>query len=68
MSTFGKTCSSTLGLCALALVFLSVKSVSAQTCLTASDMGEAPRSALVNTAKRYFDMAARDDAGLRYRL
>jgi hypothetical protein len=62
MSTFGKTCSSTLGLCAVALVFLSVKSVSAQTCLTASDMGEAPRSALVNTAKRYFDMAARGDA------
>jgi hypothetical protein len=62
MNTFRKSWASTLGLCAVALVFLSVKSVSAQTCLTASDMGEATRSALVNTAKRYFDMAARDDA------
>jgi hypothetical protein len=62
MSTFGKTCSSTLGLVVVVLIFVSVKSVSAQTCLTASDMGEATRSALVNTAKRYFDMAARGDA------
>src|SRR4029077_5709121 len=37
-----------------------------QTCLTASDMDEATRTALVNTAKRYFDMAARgDSASLR---
>jgi len=38
----------------------------AQTCFTASDMDEAARAVLVNTAKRYFDMAARgDSAGLR---
>jgi hypothetical protein len=38
----------------------------AQTCFTASDMDEPTRSALVNTAKRYFDMAARgDSAALR---
>src|ERR1700686_126158 len=38
----------------------------AQTCLTASDMDEPTRAALVTTAKRYFDMAARgDSAGLR---
>src|SRR5579864_9328670 len=38
----------------------------AQTCLTAGDMDEPTRSALVNTAKRYFEMAARgDSAGLR---
>src|SRR2546430_17046701 len=37
-----------------------------QTCLTATDMDEATRAALVNTAKRYFDMAARGDlASLR---
>ena len=34
----------------------------AQTCFTASDMDEATRAALVNTAKRYFDMAARGDS------
>src|ERR1700674_59794 len=38
----------------------------AQTCFTASDMDEPTRAALTNTAKRYFDMAARgDSAGLR---
>src|ERR1700719_1132020 len=38
----------------------------AQTCFTASDMDEATRTALVNTAKRYFDMASRgDSASLR---
>lgn len=38
----------------------------AQTCFTANDMDEPTRSALVNTAKRYFDMAARgDSASLR---
>jgi len=38
----------------------------AQTCFTASDMDEPTRTALVNTAKRYFDMAARgDSAALR---
>jgi len=34
----------------------------AQTCFTASDMDEPTRAALVNTAKRYFDMVARDDS------
>jgi hypothetical protein len=38
----------------------------AQTCFTASDMDEPTRTALVNTAKRHFDMAARgDSAALR---
>ena len=38
----------------------------AQTCFTASDMDEPTRTALVNSAKRYFDMAARgDSAALR---
>src|SRR5216684_1072966 len=38
----------------------------AQSCLAAGDMDEATRAALVNTAKRYFDMAARgDSASLR---
>jgi len=38
----------------------------AQSCETASDMDEATRAALVNTARRYFDMAARgDSAGLK---
>jgi hypothetical protein len=38
----------------------------AQTCFTASDMDEPTRTALVSTAKRYFDMAVRgDSAALR---
>jgi hypothetical protein len=38
----------------------------AQTCFTANDMDEPTRAVLVNTAKRYFDMAARgDSAALR---
>jgi hypothetical protein len=38
----------------------------AQTCLTAGDMDEPTRAALLNTAKRYFEMAARgDSASLR---
>ncbi len=36
--------------------------VAAQTCLTAADMDEPARNALVSTAKKYFDMAARGDA------
>jgi hypothetical protein len=40
--------------------------VHGQTCFTAGDIDEPTRTALVNTAKRYFDMAARgDSAGLR---
>src|SRR2546430_12748594 len=34
----------------------------AQPCLTAADMDEPARNALVSTAKKYFDMAARGDA------
>jgi hypothetical protein len=34
----------------------------AQTCFTASDMDEPTRTSLVNTAKRYFDMAAHGDS------
>lgn len=38
----------------------------AQTCFTAGDMDEPTRTALVNSSKRYFDMAARgDSAALR---
>ena len=51
---------------ALILGLLLAGSAYGQTCLTASDMDEATRTALVNTAKRYFDMAARgDSASLR---
>jgi hypothetical protein len=51
---------------ALVLSLLLAGSAYGQTCLTASDMDEATRTALVNTAKRYFDMAARgDSASLR---
>jgi len=46
----------------LALSCLGTATVYAQTCLTASDMDESTRTALVNTAKRYFDMAARGDS------
>src|SRR5580700_8183528 len=34
----------------------------AQTCLTAGDMDEPTRTALVSTSKRYFDMVARGDS------
>ncbi len=48
--------------CVLAVSF----AVQAETCLTASDMDAATRSALENTARRYFDMASRGDtASLR---
>ena len=51
---------------ALVLGLLLAGSAYGQTCLTANDMDEATRNALVNTAKRYFDMAARgDSASLR---
>lgn len=47
-----------------ALVF--VLPSAAQTCLTANDMGESSRSALVNTAQRYFTMVTQGDvASLR---
>lgn len=48
------------------MLLLCAGSARAQTCFTASDMDEPTRAALVNSAKRYFDMAARgDSAGLR---
>ena len=51
---------------AVVLSLLLAGSAYGQTCLTANDMDEATRNALVNTAKRYFDMAARgDSASLR---
>lgn len=37
-------------------------SLTAQSCLTAGDMEEATRVALVSTAKRYFEMASRGDS------
>jgi hypothetical protein len=56
---------SRMGLCVIPLI-LSAGVARAQTCLTANDMDAPTRSALVDTAKRYFDMAARgDSAGLR---
>ena len=48
------------------LTFFSAIAVPAQTCLTAGDMDEASRSALLTTAKRFYEMAARgDSASLR---
>jgi len=49
----------------LILIF-SATLAGAQTCLSASDMDEPTRSALIATAKRYFEMVARgDSASLR---
>jgi hypothetical protein len=45
----------------IALIFCAAHG-HAQTCLTAGDMDEPTRAALVSTAKRYFDMAARGDS------
>jgi hypothetical protein len=55
------------GLAPSVVLFLALAgSAFAQSCLAAGDMDEATRAALVNTAKRYFDMAARgDSASLR---
>ena len=48
------------------LICLSALGAQGQTCLTTSDMGEATTSALVSTATRFYDMAARgDSAALR---
>jgi hypothetical protein len=49
------------------LFFLALPGATfAQSCLAAGDMDEATRAALVNTAKRYYDMASRgDSASLR---
>jgi hypothetical protein len=44
------------------LLSLSVIVAHAQTCLMAGDMDQATSSALVTTAKSYYDMAARGDA------
>ncbi len=46
------------------LISLSAFAASAQICLTTGDMDEATRSALVNTGKRFYDMAAHGDAAL----
>ncbi len=51
---------------AVLTAILCAGSARAQTCFTASDMDVPTRTALVDTAKRYFDMAARgDSASLR---
>src|ERR1017187_10336263 len=52
---------------ALALLLLpAAASLRAQTCLTAGDMDEATKTALLNTAQSYFDSIARgDSAALR---
>jgi hypothetical protein len=48
------------------LICVSALGAQAQTCLTTSDMDEATASALVSTATRFYDMAARgDSASLR---
>ncbi len=47
---------------AVALTFASLTPVYAQTCLTASDMDESTRTALISTAQRFFDMAVRGDS------
>src|SRR5580692_1338909 len=50
----------------LALLVFSASSVLAENCLTASDMGEAPRAVLVGAALRFFDLVAKGDtASLR---
>jgi hypothetical protein len=46
----------------LLTLLLSAGFAHAQTCFTASDMDEPTRTALVSTAKRYFDMAVRGDS------
>lgn len=57
----------TLAKCLPALLFsLSALGSHAQTCLTAADMDQATATALVSTATRFYDMAARgDSASLR---
>jgi hypothetical protein len=47
---------------AVALIFGLLTPLHSQTCLTASDMDEPSRNALVSTAQRFFDMAVRGDA------
>ncbi|MGH9497507.1 MAG: hypothetical protein ACRD3L_00005 [Terriglobales bacterium] len=51
-----------LGPLACILVFITVNSLHAQTCLTADDMDAATKSALTTTAKNYFAMVARGDS------
>jgi hypothetical protein len=46
----------------LAALILCAGLAHAQTCFTAGDMDEPTRTALMNTAKRYFDMAALGDS------
>jgi len=54
--------SSRIRLIVFGLILLAGISANAQTCLTSGDMDEPTRSALVSTAMRYFDMAARGDS------
>jgi hypothetical protein len=61
------SCKKSWPLCFSAVLSLALAGTAyAQSCLSGSDMDEATRVALVNAAKRCFDMAARGDvAGLR---
>jgi hypothetical protein len=53
----------TFGFClSLLLVLAWAGSAYAESCSAAAEMDEGTRAALVNTAKRYFDMAARGDS------
>ena len=47
---------------AVALMFCLLAPLHGQTCLTAADMDAATRDALISTAQRFFDMAARGDS------
>ncbi|MGA8150653.1 MAG: hypothetical protein WB952_06865 [Terriglobales bacterium] len=48
--------------CLFTLLMISPGRARAQNCFTTGDMDENVRTALLSTAKRYFDMAARGDA------
>jgi hypothetical protein len=53
-------------ICCVAAVLFITTGASAQSCLSSGDLDVATRTALENTAHRYFDMATRGDvAGLR---
>src|ERR1700730_3945499 len=61
MKTFTTNLRRSASLCAITVI-ISAGLAHAQTCFTASDMDEPTRTALISTAKRYFDMAARGDS------
>src|SRR5579872_5116334 len=61
MKTFTTNLRRSASFCVIAVI-LAAGLAHAQTCFTAGDMDEPTRTALVSTAKRYFDMAARGDS------